>query len=112
MKFEELFDQMEQIKKALIQASKDYDCDDVELVFKTDEGKMIHINCIEGGYAPDAKSNVLVFSSGKKELEKVFSSGKKELEKILRALMGTPTVDAEDIDVGLKAEELIKDDNP
>ena len=32
--------------------------------------------------------------------------------KILRALIGTPTVDAEDIDVGLKAEELIKDDNP
>ena len=101
MKFEELFDQMEQIKKALIQASKDYDCDDVELVFKTDEGKMIHINFIEGVYAPYAKSNVLVFSSGKKELE-----------KILRALIGTPTVDAEDIDVGLKAEELIKDDNP
>ncbi len=101
MKFKELFDQMEEIKKAFIQASKDYDCDDVELVFRTDEGKMIHINCIEGGYAPDAKSNVLVFSSGKKELE-----------EMLRAIMGTPTVDAENIDVGAKIEELIRDDNP
>jgi len=101
MKFEELFNQMEQIKKAFIQAGKDYDCDDVELVFRTDEGKMIHINCIEGGYAPDAKSNVLVFSSGKKELE-----------EMLKAIMGTPTVDAEDIDIGAKIEELIKDDNP
>ena len=91
MKFEELFNQMEQIKKAFIQAGKDYDCDDVELVFRTDEGKMIHINCIEGGYAPDAKSNVLIFSSGKKELE-----------EILKAIMGTPTVDAEDIDIGAK----------
>lgn len=80
MKFEELFDQMEQIKKAFIQAGKDYDCDDVKLVFRTDEGKMVHINCIESGYAPDAKSNVLVFSSGKKELE-----------QMLRALIGTPT---------------------
>ena len=101
MKFEELFDQMEQIKKAFMQASKDYDCDDVELVFKTDEGEMIHINCIEGGYAPDAQSNVLVFSRGKRELE-----------QMLKALMGTPTVDAENIDVGAKIEELIKDDNP
>ena len=100
MKFKELFDQMEQIKKAFIQAGKDYDCDDVELVFKTDKGKMIQINCIEGGYAPDAKSNVLIFSSGKKELE-----------QMLKALMGIPTVDAEDIDVGLKVEELIKDDD-
>lgn len=102
MKFKELFDQMEQIKKAFIQAGKDYDCNDVELVFKTDEGEMIHINCIEGGYAPDAKTNLLIFSSGKKEF----------VEQMLKALMGTPTVDAKDIDVGLKLEELIEDDNP
>lgn len=102
MKFKELFDQMEQIKKAFIQAGKDYDCDDVELFFKTDEGEMIHINCIEGGYAPDAKTSVLVFSSGKKEF----------VEQMLKALMGTPTVNAEDIDVGAKIKELIKDDNP
>lgn len=101
MKFEELFEQMDQIKKAFKKAGKDYDCDDVELVFKTDEGEMIQINCIEGGYAPDAESNLLIFSSGKKEFE-----------KMLRAMMGTPTVDVEDIDVGLKVEELLRDDNP
>lgn len=98
MKFEEFFEQMDQVKKAFSQAEEKFDCDEVEMVFKTDDGEMIPINCIEGGYAPDANSHVLIFSSGKQELE-----------KILRAMMGVQTVDAKDMDVGLKVEEMFKD---
>lgn len=98
MKLEEFFDQMDQVKKAFIKAGKDFDCDEVTMVFKTDKGEMIPINCIEGGYAPDQKTNVLVFSSGKEEFK-----------KMLEKMFGTPTVDASDMDVGAKIEEMLRD---
>ena len=98
MKFEEFFEQMEEVKQAFIEGGKQYDCDEVEIVFKTDDGKMIQIGCIEGGYAPDLHTNVLVFSSGKNEVK-----------KILEKMFGTPTVNAEDIDVGAKIEEMFED---
>lgn len=101
MKFEEFYEQIEQIKQAFEKARKNFDCDNVEMMFKTDDGELIPIGCIEGGYAPNEDTNVLIFSTGKEEVL-----------KMLKAMLGTPTVDANNIDVGAKLEELIKDDNP
>lgn len=98
MKIEELCDQFDQMKKAFREASKEFDCDEVELVFKDDKGNFTVVNCIEGGYAPDQNTNLLIFSNGKNELE-----------ELLKKILGTPTVNAEDIDIGAKLGEMFND---
>lgn len=98
MKIEELCNQFDQMKEAFREASKEYNCDEVELVFKDDEGNFTAVNCIEGGYAPDQNTNLLIFSSGKNQLA-----------EMLKKILGTPTINAEDIDIGAKLEEMFDD---
>lgn len=98
MKIEELCDQFDEMKKAFREAGKKYNCDEVALVFKDDKGNFTEVNCMEGGYAPNQNTNLLIFSSGKDEFI-----------EMLKKILGTPTVNAEDIDVGAKIEEMFDD---
>ena len=84
-------------------AEKEFDCDDVELAFKNDDGDMVPIMCLEGGYSPSMDTNMLIFSTGKEEFMKM-------LQDIFNK---TQTVDASAIDVGekLSFENVFDDEN-
>lgn len=99
MKIEEFIDQLDIIKKQFKHASNNLDCDDIDIVFKTDTGKIVEINVVEGGYLPISDTLVLMFSSGENELKKIMQK------------METHIVDASDIDIGEKIGDFDNDEN-
>ena len=99
MKIEEFFDQLDIIKKQFKHASNNLNCDNVEIVFKTNEGKLENINVIEGGYTPALHTLALVFSTGENELKKIMQA------------LDTQVIDASDIDIGEKIGDFDNDEN-
>ena len=86
MEMQDLFKQFDQIQEAFTEANKEFDCKNVEIVFQTDQGEMIPINCIKGGFAPNEDTHVLILSSGRKEM----------IEMLQQMMDSTPTVNADD----------------
>lgn len=102
MKIKDLTRSLDEIKDVLEEKSKELGCDDIEIVFRDDNGKYTHITCVEGGYAPDLKTNLLILSDGTNEIK-----------EILNRMLGVPTVNADNIDIGekLSLEGVVDDEN-
>ena len=102
MKITEFCEQLDKIKEAFEKAGKEFGCDEVDIAFKNDKGELVEINVIEGGYAPNLRTHMLVLSSGKTEFA-----------EMLKAMMRGPTINADDIDVGEKVsmEDFLDEDH-
>lgn len=100
MKTKDFIKQMDNLKNVLEEKSKEFDCDEIEIVFKDNNGNFTQINCIEGGYAPELKTNMLILSDCTEDIK-----------AMIMKMLGTPTVNADDIDIGEKISfERVFDD--
>lgn len=102
MKIKDFIEQMDNLKNVFEEKSEEFDCDEIEVVFKDDNGNFTQVNCIEGGYALELETNMLILSDCTEDIK-----------AMIMKMLGTPTVNADDIDIGEKIsfEKVFDDDN-